>query len=324
LKYLSVIIPVYNRKKEVVALLKSLFSQKYPKNAVEFIVVDDGSTDGIKKEILPLLKKHKELRCIRRNNAGPAAARNTGIKKSKGSVIGFIDSDVIAGRNLIVNLLKAFRENPTADGIEGITVKKEGPVPQTLFTHYAENTKPGRWLTCNLYIKKKALLKAGLFDERYRNPMREDTDLGFALIRSGAKIIFSKSVKIIHPVYKGNYRQLLKSAYYGIYEALLFRKYPREYFKNLKWIDGWFFPVYYSGYYTLPFFFGFYLLYNNSFILYSGLFLFLASYITTIYALFRKKRFRIRDLIIAGFFSLFTPYLRLFWVIAGFIKFRKI
>jgi hypothetical protein len=112
---------------------------------------------------------------------------------------------------------------------------------------------------------------------------------------------------------------LFKLAFYGIYEPLLFKKYPSYYMRYLNWFDSWAFPSYYSGYYTLPFFIWAGIALNNVPLLYAGALLFAFSYAISVYALFRKKVFDMKDFISVCFHYLYIPYLRLFWVLAGFI-----
>ena len=86
----SVIIPVYNRTKELRQALKSIARQTFA--SYEVIIVDDGSTDNIEHELLSL--QMPRLRLLRHNkNRGAAAARNTGIAAANGRWIAFLDSD---------------------------------------------------------------------------------------------------------------------------------------------------------------------------------------------------------------------------------------
>lgn len=86
----SVIIPTYNSGPYITEALMSVFGQTY-KN-FEIIVVDDGSTDETKNNLHSFING---VQCIYKDNAGPASARNLGIKKSKGEYIAFLDSDDI-------------------------------------------------------------------------------------------------------------------------------------------------------------------------------------------------------------------------------------
>ncbi|MCK5437636.1 MAG: glycosyltransferase [Desulfobulbaceae bacterium] len=84
----TVIIPTYNREQFVKKAIDSVLGQTY--GNFELIVVDDGSTDNT-QEILA--GYGEEIVCIRQENRGPAAARNTGIKVACHDLIAFLDSD---------------------------------------------------------------------------------------------------------------------------------------------------------------------------------------------------------------------------------------
>lgn len=87
----SVVVPVYNVEKYIAKCLDSLCNQTY-KN-LEIIVVDDSSPDNSGMIIKKYQEKDKRIRYIKRYNGGLGAARNTGIKESKGDYICFVDSD---------------------------------------------------------------------------------------------------------------------------------------------------------------------------------------------------------------------------------------
>jgi glycosyltransferase involved in cell wall biosynthesis len=86
----SVIIPTYNREQTISRAIESILNQTY--QDFEIIIVDDGSTDNTKKLIHSF--KDSRIQYIQHeHNKGPAAARNTGIKSSKGRYVAFQDSD---------------------------------------------------------------------------------------------------------------------------------------------------------------------------------------------------------------------------------------
>lgn len=84
----SVILPVYNRAASLAPALDSVLAQAMPPH--EVIVVDDGSTDDIMAALAPYADR---IRLIRQDNAGVAAARNTGLAAATGDWIAFQDSD---------------------------------------------------------------------------------------------------------------------------------------------------------------------------------------------------------------------------------------
>jgi glycosyltransferase involved in cell wall biosynthesis len=89
---ISVIIPSFNREKYILETLESVYAQSY--TDYEVIVVDDGSTDGSKKLLAPLIKE-RGIRLLEQENAGVSAARNRGVEMAKGALIAFLDSDDI-------------------------------------------------------------------------------------------------------------------------------------------------------------------------------------------------------------------------------------
>jgi glycosyltransferase involved in cell wall biosynthesis len=91
-RLVSTLMPVYNSAKYIAEAIESVLNQQH--KALELIIVDDGSTDGSDKVISAYLHD-KRIRFIQQNNAGPASARNTGLRAAKGSLIAYCDADDI-------------------------------------------------------------------------------------------------------------------------------------------------------------------------------------------------------------------------------------
>ncbi len=85
----SVVIPLYNKKREIARALHSVLAQTLP--AAEILVVDDGSTDGSAAEVerigSPL------VRLIRQENRGVSAARNCGLHEARSPWVALLDGD---------------------------------------------------------------------------------------------------------------------------------------------------------------------------------------------------------------------------------------
>lgn len=84
----SVILPAYNAQAYIAQAVDSVLTQDYAN--LELLVIDDGSTDGTANH--PMLQDRR-IRVFQQNNAGPAAARNLGVKQARGELIAFIDAD---------------------------------------------------------------------------------------------------------------------------------------------------------------------------------------------------------------------------------------
>jgi glycosyltransferase involved in cell wall biosynthesis len=105
----SVIIPVYNGSRYLVATLESVLAQTYPLH--EIIVIDDGSTDSSPE----ILRSYGDrLSVTRQENQGVAVARNAGLRQVSGDVVTFIDQDDLWPPRRTEALIDALRSNPAA------------------------------------------------------------------------------------------------------------------------------------------------------------------------------------------------------------------
>jgi glycosyltransferase involved in cell wall biosynthesis len=83
----SVVIPCYNQAHFLAEAIESVLAQSYPR--VEIVVVDDGSPDNTRE----VAARYPEVRYVRQENQGLAAARNTGLRHSRGEYLVFLDAD---------------------------------------------------------------------------------------------------------------------------------------------------------------------------------------------------------------------------------------
>ncbi|MGL5826045.1 MAG: bifunctional glycosyltransferase/CDP-glycerol:glycerophosphate glycerophosphotransferase [Nocardioides sp.] len=88
---LSVIVPFYNVEAYLAECLDSLLAQSF--TDFEVILVDDGSPDGSREVAESYVAKDRRVRVVARPNGGLGAARNTGIRESRGRYLTFVDSD---------------------------------------------------------------------------------------------------------------------------------------------------------------------------------------------------------------------------------------
>lgn len=101
---LSVILPVYNVAAYLPQCIESLIQWKAP--YIEYLFIDDGSTDDSSAIISRYSAEDKRIRLIRKENGGCASARNRGLEEAKGRYIGFVDADDYIESNMFYELLK--------------------------------------------------------------------------------------------------------------------------------------------------------------------------------------------------------------------------
>ena len=90
-KTISVIVPVYNVQAYLPQCMESLLSQSY--QALEIILIDDGSTDGSGALCDAYGAKDRRVRVIHKENGGAASAKNAGLRVATGEYLSFVDSD---------------------------------------------------------------------------------------------------------------------------------------------------------------------------------------------------------------------------------------
>ena len=88
---ISVIVAAYNVEKYIGQCINSLLAQSF--SSIEFILVDDGSTDRSGEICDHYARVDTRIRVIHRPNGGLSAARNSGLAVAKGKYIGFVDAD---------------------------------------------------------------------------------------------------------------------------------------------------------------------------------------------------------------------------------------
>lgn len=87
----SIVMPIYNSEKTLRRAIESVKQQSFQR--WELLLINDGSTDGSIAICQEYVRSDSRIKYFEQENAGPARARNSGIEKSSGKYISFIDSD---------------------------------------------------------------------------------------------------------------------------------------------------------------------------------------------------------------------------------------
>lgn len=184
---ISIIIPVYNRKIELIRCLSSVSNQIFSEN-FEVVVVNDGSTQNL-DHIINNFQNKLNLSYIKINNSGgPARPRNIGAKNSKGRWISFLDCDDAWDTNRLLEIskhLSLFREGILYHKLKVINEK-------FFFIPFYKNNVGSRiylnpldqFMKCgnpipnsSVVIDRKSFFSLGGFDESEEIRAYEDFDL---------------------------------------------------------------------------------------------------------------------------------------------------
>jgi glycosyltransferase involved in cell wall biosynthesis len=197
----SVIIPAYNAEKYIAETIQSVIDQTYTN--IEIIVVNDGSTDNTQQVVETAFGDNKTVYLIYKENAGAAAARNSGYQTAKGDLIKFLDGDDLINPEMIEQQLSLVENE------HSIISAKWGRFNQNDITNFSLNpedcwqTLPAKeWIKSSwqnaqsmttpgiFLIPKQLIEKAGLWDESLS--LLDDTEYFTRTILAADKVIFSK------------------------------------------------------------------------------------------------------------------------------------
>ena len=90
----TIITAMYNSEKYIKNTIKSVLNQVYQN--WEWIIIDDASIDNSLKIVQNFAEEDNRIKIIKKDNTtGQASSRNLGLKKSRGKLIAFLDSDDI-------------------------------------------------------------------------------------------------------------------------------------------------------------------------------------------------------------------------------------
>ncbi|MGE0883044.1 MAG: glycosyltransferase family 2 protein [Blastocatellales bacterium] len=231
----SVIVPTRNRPNTLSQCLAALVKQDFPLNQFEVLVCDDGSEEDVRVVAEQARQSGLQVRYLRQQPRGPAAARNLGIRNSIAPIIAMTDSDTLPDRAWLRNLVESLNAHPEAVGVEGKVFAENdgefGPLGEG-----PTNLTGGIYLTCNCAYRRQTLIQIGGFDETFPYPAYEDTELAARAIQLGP-ILWQPNAVVLHPQRPLTARAVWRKLHHWQYIQLMgyrygylgWKKYPVNY-----------------------------------------------------------------------------------------------
>lgn len=225
----SVILPVYNRRPILEKTLMGLLHQTYPRDLVEVIVADDGSSDH-PEALVEQYRDALDIRVVAQEDLGFRAARvrNLGMAEATGDVVMLLDCDMLPAPNHLQSVLRWFHvtEEPLVvigdrifvdtDGVSAEAIRRdfsvverlppslapsavrraEAPTEDWRRYHYRryrglrDHSAPYQFAASgNLAFWRREAEAVGGFDETYTRWGGEDVEFGYRLYRRGAYVV---------------------------------------------------------------------------------------------------------------------------------------
>jgi len=199
----SVVIPAHNEKERLAATLDSIAAADFDMQALEVVVVDDGSTDGT-YEMFRERSYPFDFRIERVEYASQSRTTNEAIGLARGTYVLSSAQDIL----FEPTLLRKHLDRHEQSGSEDTVVLGYLPYPPQLeitpFMFYLINggfqfayfmirdrqrVPPNFLYAPNFSVRRDVLERVGAFDERFPYGC-QDSDLGIRLVEAGARIVF--------------------------------------------------------------------------------------------------------------------------------------
>ncbi|WP_406104359.1 bifunctional polysaccharide deacetylase/glycosyltransferase family 2 protein [Streptomyces sp. NBC_01003] len=225
----TVIVPAYNEEAGIEATLRSLLASTH--TYVQIIVVDDGSSDRTFEIAESVHALDRRVMVVRQDNAGKAAALNTGLSWAQFDLVVMIDGDTVFEPDAIERLIQPFAD-PRVGAVSGNTKvgNRHGVLGRWQHLEYVIGFNLDRRmfdvLECMPTVpgaigafRREALAGVGGVSE---DTLAEDTDLTMALCRAGWRVVYEESA-IAWTEVPASVQQLWKQRYrwcYGTLQAM--------------------------------------------------------------------------------------------------------
>jgi GT2 family glycosyltransferase len=160
---------------------------------------------------------------VRLEGAGPAAARNAGVRAAKGDIVLFIDDDAVPSPAWVAAALGFLDRHPTAVGVGG-PIRS---IPwDPLYEQSIETDTPGAYWTCNIAYRRDVFLALGGFRaEVFVNAHAEDRDLALRAMASG-EVGFDVDMEVSHTPRQVAVRDIARQARWARDDLILYALHP--------------------------------------------------------------------------------------------------
>lgn len=212
LPLISIIIVNHNGKKYLKNCFESILEQRYLKDKIEVLMVDNCSMDD---SITFTIRNYPSVKVIKNDENNYCKANNLGIKKSKGDYIVFLNNDTVVDKDWLINLVKTASSNPRIGAVGSKILLKDGRINSTghreqpNYYYSDEGFKEkdeGQYDTkeevesicgCSVLYKKSCLEDVGGFDEDFIIYC-EDVDMSIRCKKKGWKLFFAPKSVVTH------------------------------------------------------------------------------------------------------------------------------
>ena len=240
--FVSILIPTSNRAAALTCLLSSFAHIDYPKDRLEIIIVDDGSTDATKDVASRAAKLLQPIpvRYIFIPKSDITHAKNAGLAQAAGEIVAFTDDDCTVEPGWLTKLVRPFEDASVAvvggpdrapsdsspfeeavdyamTGLVGTGGVRRGDADEKRLARYLPRG-------CNMAFRRSLAAELGGFDTSFYNG--EEIDLDYRMIQAGHRTAYAPDAWVCHHRRATPHTFARQMFHRGLTRMMLFRKHP--------------------------------------------------------------------------------------------------
>ena len=229
----SIVTPSYNQGEFIRETIESVLNQDYPN--IEYLVMDGGSTDNT----IEILESYGDrIQWVSEKDAGQADAVNKGVRRAKGQIIGWLNSDDTYLEGAVSKMVAYFKEHPGTDMVygEGYYTDKHGDVTERYLTEKFDYYRLAEMcIICQptAFFTKEIIEKAGMLDVEHQLSM--DYELWMRIAKEG-KIAYIPEYIATSRMYEENKTLSRRKE---VYEETCKAVKKHYGYVPISWIDGY-------------------------------------------------------------------------------------
>jgi glycosyltransferase involved in cell wall biosynthesis len=199
----SIVVPFHDSERHIAACVESLLAQEEARAPYELILVDNASRD----RSASIASRYRDVVLLHEPKPGAYAARNTGIRRARGSIVAFTDADCVASRRWVRSMLDGMADASVAILLGRAEYPPEASLMLRLLGEY-ENAKAEYVIATrppafhfayanNMAVRASVFAELGLFEEWAR---AADSELvhRVARARPDLRLAYQRSMVVTH------------------------------------------------------------------------------------------------------------------------------
>jgi succinoglycan biosynthesis protein ExoA len=233
----SVVIPMLDEMDYIDACLDGFAAQDYPKDLLDVVVVDGGSSDGSREHVETRATREPWVRIVENPRRKAAAAFNVGCGAAKGDVVCLFSAHGVPDPGYVRRSVEVLEETH-ADGVGGrylhvgldpvsnaIGLAMVSPYGMASAHRHAQHRQPVDTISHPAY-RASALAEVGLFDEMLER--NSDYELNFRMRELGQTLLFDPTIVSVYRP-RSSLKALARQFWwYGRWKERVARRHPRS------------------------------------------------------------------------------------------------